>query len=237
VRASSVTFGRAAATLSVRSAKLLADIAELELFEAMGSGQLVVDATDGKPRFSLKAKLPRGDLGKVVEAFSGLRGIQGQGDVSIDFAASGETLQDILHTISGKAGLAMNEGGRLGIDLKSLTKAAQNRPITGWSHALRATTPIENLIARLTLSDGAVYADAVNAMTPDGIVTATGGGNLRTGLVDLKVKIGTPNATERELKALALEAAPDQISVKGPWSAPTIRSETPKSPPPTTPEK
>ncbi|RZI38720.1 hypothetical protein EGT07_32760, partial [Herbaspirillum sp. HC18] len=60
--------GRTAATLTVRSGKLLADIAEVELGAGTASLQVTADTTGLVPRYGLKGKLENLDAAQMAAA-------------------------------------------------------------------------------------------------------------------------------------------------------------------------
>ncbi len=228
MKARAIDLGRGAATLSIKDGRLLADIAELEMFGSRVSGLISVDAAQAVPRYKLKMKLAGADLGAIGQAFGSGNAIQGTGDVIADLDAKGEWASDLARSATGKVVLAMKDGGRLGFDFRVLSELARANTVNGWSLARRNATNIEALDARFVLSDGVVRAEALSAMTSDGLLTATGGGNLKTGVVDLRLSLGGARARKSEQEALALDTVRDTVLVKGPWSEPTFRYEGPR---------
>jgi len=225
VRTGGPELGPSAAALSIKGGKLLADIAEVDIDGvARGSGQLSIDTNGTLPRYVVRGKIAGVDLGRLVPESTGLVPIQGRGDVVVDVAATGDTGPELIRTSSGKISLAMPAGGRIGLDLKALVTAAQQQPLKGWSHPVaRGSTTVENLQSRLVLSEGVIYTESFSAALNDGLLTASGGGNLRSGLMDMRLSMASRAAADRSV------AGPQQtvesIVLQGPWNEPSIQAE------------
>ena len=66
--------GRGAATIAVRSGKLLADIAELELYGGKASAQVTANTNEIVPRYTLRGKVENFDAGPAGAAAVRLHG-------------------------------------------------------------------------------------------------------------------------------------------------------------------
>jgi AsmA protein len=220
VRTGGPEFGQSAVTLSLRNGKLLADVAEVAIGDARGTGQVTVDVNGPGPRYSVRGKLTSLDLGRIAPDAQGGAALRGKGDVMADITATGETTYDLLRTVTGKVALAMPSGGRIGIDLRSLLAAAQKQPVSGWA-AARGVTNVDSLQGRLVLSEGVVYTETFSAGLGDSLLTASGGGNLYSGQVDLKLSMAARTAAASAPAAHAV----DSLMLRGPWHEPLVRAE------------
>ena len=229
VRTGSFDLGQSAATLTLKNGKLLADLAEVAIEDARGSGQLTVDMSDAEPRYVLRGKVAGLDLGRInPDTLTGALPLQGRGDLVADVSATGDTQLDLLRTLSGKIGLAMPTGGRVGLDLKSLLSAAQKQPLLGWGANARGSTSVDSLQGRIIVSEGVVFTASFSAALGDSQLTASGGGNLRNGLVDLRLSMASRSA-ERGGGPSAVGQPVDALILRGPWNEPQIRAERPST--------
>lgn len=236
VRTGGVDLGQSAATLSVKRGKLLADIAEFAIDDARGTGQIIVDTNTAEPRYVVRGKLTDFDVSRLMPEAPGVVPLQGKGELVADITAVGDDASELFRTMSGKMSVSMPAGGRVGIDLKGLVAAAQKQPVNGWSQVRRGATMVDSLQGRLVLSEGVIYTEAFSAAMGDAMLTATGGGSLRSGVLDLRVLMAGRTTGERTAHAAAaLTGQADAIVLKGPWHEPSIRAETvsgPDAPPP-----
>lgn len=223
VRTGGTDFGQSAATLSIKGGKLLADFAEIVLDDARGAGQLIVDTNAANPRYVVRGKFTNFDVSRLMPDAAGSVPLQGRGELVADVSATGDELSELLRSVSGKVSVHMPAGGRVGLDLRGLLAAAHKQPVSGWSQARRGATSVDSLQGRLILSEGVVYTESFSAALGDAMLTATGGGNLRSGVVDLRLSMAGRGTAAVQTSTPAADA----ILLKGPWYEPSIRADSP----------
>ena len=127
-----LALGRGAATITVRSGKLLADIAELELYCGKLSAQVTANANELVPRYTLRGKIENLDCaarpGPCCSARRSSPAARRSPSIS---RAIGQTPAELLRRLSGKATLTMADGGRLGLDMKSLAHRGEGQGSAG----------------------------------------------------------------------------------------------------------
>jgi hypothetical protein len=126
-------------------------------------------------------------------------------------------MKGVLGSLSGKAGLALIDAGRLGLDLRALLYAAQRSSTKGWASAGKGQTALEVLDLRVNVVDGIVVTDQLNAKSAG--LTITGGGrvNVAQQLFDMTLQFNN------------LERAPssgETLLVTGTWADPEFRTES-----------
>lgn len=221
VLADKLEFGQSAATLSIKSGKLRADVAEVTLDAARGSGQLMIDTNSSDPRFVVRGKLSNIEVSRLLPDGASAMPLQGRGEFVADVAAVGQTSTDLLRTLSGKISLAMPTGARVGMDLKGLLASAQKQPVSGWALTRRGSTTVDSLQGRIVVSEGVIYTEAFSAALGDALMTASGGGNLKSGMLDVKLSLATGKSGDRGTAGPLI----DSLTFRGPWHEPSIRAE------------
>src|SRR5262249_22755279 len=192
--------GRGAATITVRSGNLLAELAELELLSGMISGQITVNSNELVPRYAVRAKIENLESGAATAALFGAPVLAGRSTLSFDVAGSGRTPAELLRAVSGKATLSVPEGGKLPLDLKAVRAAAKADPETGCGHRARCQSGLEPFEARALIQDGIVLGEVAHARTGSTALAATGRIDLAQRTLELRLQI-KPNApTDRPLK-------------------------------------
>ena len=216
--------GRGAATITVRSGKLLADIAELELHAGKVSAQITANTNEIVPRYTLRGKVENFEAGPAGAALFGANLLTGRSTLTLDIAAAGQTPAEILRALSGKATLTMAEGGRVGLDIKALRAAAKANGPPGWGLLAKGQTSLEQIEARALLRDGVLITETVQARSGAMGLAASGRVDLSERTLDLHLAL-TPNApTDRPLKAADMAGA-EAVTVRGFWQEPFVRGQ------------
>lgn len=252
----SMSFGRGAASLSLKDGVLLADVAELEIGkDGRCGGQFGFQMEGQVPSYSLRGKIESIDISMLMNALWSYSIVSGNSDVTIDLKAAGDSKEKMLSSLQGRVGVIQPGSGQIGLDLRTLAATTRAQMQKGWGGATRGQTAIDGLAAEFFLVDGRLIAEKVGARAGDAVLSAVGSINVRDQVGDLKVFITHPqrdaNATDvAPLAARGLEAANSNergnaagaagaepkvsgggLQVKGPLTLPEIRF-IPLSPPP-----
>lgn len=216
-----MSFGRAAASLTLKNGRLLADIAELEIDGAAhGAGQFEVDMAAAEPRYTLRCKIDQLDASRFPAVLFNQFSMRGRANVIADVAATGETGPRLLSTMGGKVTIAMPAGGQLGLDLTELFSTALARsPTIGWGDAAAGHTTVDNFIGRFQITRGLWSAEQLTARSGIALYGGTGAINAPAGTLDLVLT-----------RALALAQAGESghdpgvaLVLRGPWRNPAMQ--------------
>lgn len=218
-----VELGRSAATVALKDGRLLADLAELKFNGGEGGGQITADFTGYLPKFTVRGKLDRVDMGPLSNAFAGRPLLQGQANIVADIAGVGATLQDVLKGLAGKFSVRLPEGARIGLDLKTLATAARIKDVTGWDAYARGSTSFDQMDLRLVLRDGIVLTESAEARSGDGTWSATGVANLLSNRIDVRL---TQSAGAQPFTPANAAVRQAVLELHGPLNGPSIRTGT-----------
>lgn len=223
------TIGRSAATVSLRDGKMLADLAELEFSDGTrGGGQIRIDQSGDNPSFGMQAKFESPDVGQAIQAVFGHPTVQGRGSVTIDLTAMGDTGESLLQSLAGKLCVTLAEGGRVGIDINSLTSPqSQSLPDGKWQQVSATAISVDKLDARFTVTNGVLRAQSAEAVSGERALKADGAISLVERRLDMELAVGDviKAATENEASEAVKMHAREIINMHGPWSAPQIRND------------
>jgi AsmA protein len=208
--------GRGAATISVRSGKLLAELAELELHSGVVSGQFTANANDLVPRYALRGKVENFEAGPAGASLFGAPVLSGRSTLQIDVASAGQT-----PALAGKATITMPEGGKLPLDLKAVRAAAKADGPPGWGQMAKGQVGLEQIEAKALIKDGVLVAETVLARSGATGLGATGRIDLTEQTLDLRLC----RPTARSNPPTSLTARPSPCAAPG-----TLRSCAPKRP-------
>lgn len=215
--------GRFAASVSLKGGRLLADIAEFSIDTGQGSGQITANFMDPTPQVSVRGKLEGIEAARASTLLMGHSALQGPSTISVDLSARGDSGAELLGGLRGKATLSLREGGRVGIDVKSLMSAAQKTKLEGWDVATKGQTTIDGLEAKLRIDHGVIASELIEARSGESLLKAFGTVNLASRQIDLRVLLDGPPTSAARVDAGAVPK--DILVFRGPLSAPSIQVE------------
>jgi AsmA protein len=227
------TIGRSAATVSLRSGKMLADIAELEFEDGTrGGGQIRIDMSGANPNYGVQAKFEVADVARPAQLIFGHPTVQGRGAVTVDLNATGNTGESLLGSLDGKLYVTLLEGGRVGLDINKLAEP-EGQPVSSgtWQDVSARAISVDKLDARFTVNRGVVRTQAAEAVSGARALRAEGTISLIEQSLDMQLAVGDvakPAADSPETGTTVLKLKPSEIiHVRGPWSAPAVRTGPP----------
>jgi len=215
-----VPVGRSAASIAVRSGKLIANIVELELPMGTASGRLTADVSDFPPRYALRGKIDNFEPAPAATWLTGLPLLSGRSVLKLDLKTTGQTPTEVLKGLAGTVGLSLAEGGKLGLDLRAIRAGAET--VANPSQLVKGATGIDALEARAKLVDGLLVAEHVQARAAGHSISASGSANLLDRTLDVRLLV-QPAPGE---KAPPSEAGSAGLILNGPWALPSVRQDT-----------
>ena len=219
----SYTLGQGAATITAQAGKLHADITELELPSGTLSAQVTAIMSEAAPRYALRAKIEKLEIGSVSAVVAGAPALSGQATLAVDLTATGYSLADLAKRLSGKATLAMPEGGRMALDLKAL-RAAAKTGVRGWAELAKSPTSLDRLEARALIIEGVAFTEEVQARAGDVALMLTGRFGIADGNMDARLMLKAGAAPPDQPLRL-VDAAVETLTLRGPWASPEVRGE------------
>ena len=210
--------GQAAVAITLKNGKLLADVAELAIEEGVFKGQFVVDRVGVDPRYGLTGKLSGVEAGRLLQRALGRNPLQGRADITLNLVTAGDTSDELLTGLGGKAQVEMREGGRLGLDLRALAQSAKRGDLRGWQAAGTSTTGLDQLALRLDVHQGVLHTKILQAKSGASAFTGAGRIDLIRQALEFAVVFETTDPSIRP-------SAGSVLVLNGPWAAPSVRVE------------
>mgnify|MGYP001169822354 CR=1 FL=1 len=180
-----------------------------------------IDATASPPSFALTLKSDNASAGQVLQLLTGQDWVSGTGAISAALSGSGDTQEQIIGTLKGKASVTLGAGAIAGPDIVAMLGQASQRILTGWSLDTPSRTAFSSLALDVTMADGIATLGAAALDAPGLKVSVTGDIDFLRRAVDLRAD---PKliAADRDVSGL-----PVKIVVNGPWGAPRIYPDVP----------
>ncbi|HJU30734.1 MAG TPA: AsmA-like C-terminal region-containing protein [Hyphomicrobiaceae bacterium] len=214
--------GRGAATVAVRSGKLVADIAELDLFGGRMSAQVITDANEIVPRYALRGRLENFEAGPAAAALFGSAVVAGRSSLTLDVEGTGQTPTELLRRLSGKAAMTMPEGGRVSVDAKALRAVPKAGQGAGWGALAKGQTSVEPIELKAIIRAGVLWTEPVRVRSGALGIGASGHVDLAGRTLDLTLAAKPSVPTDRALTAADLAGA-EAVTVRGSWQEPFVR--------------
>jgi hypothetical protein len=136
----------------------------------------------------------------------------------LSLVTAGDTAQELLTGLGGKAQVEMREGGRLGLDLRTLAQSAKRGDLRGWHAAGTSTTGLDQLALRLDVHQGVLHTKILQAKSGTSAFTGAGSIDLIQQALEFAVAFETTDPSIRP-------AAGSVLVLNGPWAAPSVRVE------------
>ncbi len=219
LRAGSMEFGRFAASLSLKKGRLLADVVEISVDGGRASGQVTADFGTDQPQLAIRGRLEDIDASRATTALLGHSALQGLSTITVDITSAGDSIPELMNALKGKVAFSLQEGGKIGIDVKSLLDAAQKGKLEGWEAVTRGQTLVDGLEAKLRVDKGIVASELVEATAGSSLLRAIGTVSLPSRQLDMRLLLdAVPEATKANIPN-------DVLVFRGPLSAPSITVE------------
>jgi hypothetical protein len=211
--------GQGAIAVTLKNGKLLADVAELAIEDGVFKGQFSVERNGSEPRYGLTGKLDGVEAGRLLQKSLGRNPLQGKADVTLSLTTVGDTREDLLMALDGRAKVVMRESARLGLDLKTLVQLARKSELRGWQAAGTAIMGLDALTVMVDIHKGVLHASIAQAKSGTSAIFGGGYLDLPGRTMEFSLGLRTAETSSR------LAAASDVLLLSGPWQSPVVTLE------------
>ncbi|MEP3784441.1 AsmA family protein [Ascidiaceihabitans sp.] len=188
------------------NSRIVFELREVQAYGGTVSGQFVMNNRNG---LSVGGKIFANSISMkpLLGDAAGITRLNGAGDAEVSFLASGNSVQSIMNSMSGKGALKLGKGTIEGLDLNALM---------GNGKGSGGTTVFDSLVATFDMKDGNLRNDDLLFSLPN--YEARGKGRVGLGAQDIDY-VFTPTA----LRANSGQGLAIPVKVTGPWADPKIR--------------
>ena len=211
--------GQGAVAITLKNGKLLAEVAELVIEDGVFKGQLAVERVGRDPRYALNGKLDGVEAGRLLQRSLGRNPLQGRADATINLVTTGDTVDELLTGLGGKAKIVMRDGGRLGLDLRTLIQSAKRAELRGWQSVGTAVTGLDSLSLAIDVQHGVVHAKIADAKSGSNTIFGGGYVDLHGQALEFSLGLRTADTSSR------VAATSDALRLSGPWQSPRLTHE------------
>ncbi|MDZ4094328.1 MAG: AsmA family protein [Paracoccaceae bacterium] len=207
----SVSLGRTRALITLDRGRAVFDIRELVAYGGTVSGTFVVNGRNG---LSVGGDLAVAGLAMqpLLKDMAQYDRLIGTGDLRVKFLSVGNSMDALMHTLSGDGQLSFGKGELRGLDLAGMLRTLD----TGYVGE-GAKTIFDSITASFAIKDGVLRSDDLKLAAP--LITATGKGTVGIGAQMLDFRV-LPTALA---KADGTGGVKVPLLITGPWAAPKFR--------------
>lgn len=168
-----------------------------DLYGGSYAGDVRLDARGRNPKVSLNDVLSNVQLGELLNAMTGEARLSGVGNLSINAATTGNTVNQMMAALNGDVSLSMDEGRYLGTDIwyeirKAKAKYSKTEPP---EEPENPYTDVTEFGGSATMTNGVVRNDEFRAGAPFLRLDGSGSINLVSEALDYRLiarMVGTP---------------------------------------------
>lgn len=193
------------ALITIDRSRAVLELRRATVFDGSVTGQLVANNRNG---LSVAGNLRATeiDMQKFLIDMAEIDRLTGKAEANIEFLGSGNTVDEIMKSLSGNGGLSMGRGVILGIDLDKLMRSGDGSG---------GTTVFDDLSATYTIAAGQLLNEDLQLLLSN--FRAEGAGRIGIGPQDMDYTF-TPIA----LRANSGKGLAIPVRITGPWTSPRI---------------
>jgi AsmA protein len=185
--------GQTAVAANLRSGNLTLAIGESQAFGGILKGSLALSKSTAGANLQAQLQFTEVMLDQTLDAFFGVRRVEGRGDISVAVSSSGGSIYDLAKAMNGTVTMASHKGAISGFNVEQSLKRLERNPLAVRGSDFRGgRTPYDELAVKLKVTDGTAHAQDVRIETPAMRVGLNGSSSIASRDFDLK---GTASLT------------------------------------------
>jgi len=222
IRYQHVKIGKSALTVSIKDRLLKANLTELQLYKGRTKGQIIVNARNKTPALSIKTKVLDVQALPFLKDMNGFDWIEGMANINLDVTTSGRTQNQLVKSLKGTAGFSFADGAIRGVNIAQMVRNVKNINFSGWSRSKTEKTDFSKLGATFSINKGIATTGDLAMIGPFVRLTGKGTVNLPSKTLNFRLQPKLVGSSEGQGGVVDLGGLDIPVTVKGPWSKPSI---------------
>lgn len=221
MQARNLQFGRTAMKVSLVDGRMQADLTEFNIYQGTGTGRAVINSRGAIPSFSLSANIEKAQALPLLTAIAEVQNLEGVGAFDLDILASGNSIDALMHSLSGTANMQVADGAITGVNLASVLRSAQSFLLTGKISADNqavATTDFSTLQGSFVIANGIARNSDMLMLGPLLRVTGKGEINLGQQTLDYHLNPKAVASLKGQGGIADLQGISAPFRIHGPWN-------------------
>jgi AsmA protein len=182
-----VNLGQTAVAANLRAGNLTLAIGESQAFGGVIRGSLALAKSTAGADLQAQLQFNEVMLDQTLDAFFGVRRIEGRGNIGIAVSASGGSIYELAKGLNGNVTLSSRKGSIAGLNVEQSLKRLERNPLAVRGSDFRGgRTPYDELAVNLKVTNGTAHAQDVRIETPAMRVGMAGSSSIASRDFDLK---------------------------------------------------
>ena len=179
--------GQTAVAANLRGGNLTLAIGESQAFGGVIKGSLSLAKSTAGANLQAQLHFTEVMLDQTLDAFFGVRRIEGRGDINVAVAGSGGSIYALAKALNGNITMTSRKGAIVGFNVEQSLKRLERNPLAVRGSDFRGgRTPYDELAVSLKVTDGTAHAQDVRIETPAMKVGLNGSSSIADRDFDLK---------------------------------------------------
>jgi AsmA protein len=215
IKIGTAQLGRTAVSTNMRNGKLDVTIGESQAFAGIAKGSLGLASIKGGATVTSHLQFVDVDLESCLGQVFGIRRLAGRGNLALNVEGSGSSVLAVTNTLNGTASLTAHDGALAGINVETLLRRLERRPLSGNGDFRSGRTPFDQFTLAIKIDQGQVSVDDMHLTGPAVRLAVSGQVSVPTRDLDLKgvaTLVSSETANEFDLPFI----------VQGQWDDPIM---------------
>lgn len=224
-----VTLSDAVVATTLDGGRLTADLSRFNAFNGAWTGKLVLNAQTGAPILSLSMTGDNVLMSNMLATLSGFDRLTGTGQFKITAKATGNSIDEIMHSFDGDMSTALVDGSIKGLNVLQLVRsasslrealAAGNLNKLDFASVLSSAeeTDFSTFNTVLTVRDGVANVDVMKLVSPVLGIDGSGTINLGGQSLDLRLATSIDKKAQGQGSVVQLNGIPVPVRLSGAWN-------------------
>jgi AsmA protein len=218
-------FAPAAIDAALGSGVLKATFSNIGAYGGQASGELIVDASNGSPAYTLRSDLAGVRALPLLRSAADFDKLDGKMQAKIGVRSTGTSQRAIMANLSGTVFAVFQDGAIKGLNVAQMIRSLASGTLSGWQEGKEQATDLAQLSASFKIDKGQAITTDLNLVGP--LVKMTGAGTIDLGTKMLAFR-GEPKlvlTTEGQGRAADPVGLGIPVVIEGSWAEPRIYPE------------
>ena len=194
----------------------------LGAYGGQASGQLVVDATTGKPTYALSSDLMGVRALPLLRSAAGFDKLDGKLQAKMALRSAGNSQRAIMSNLGGTVFTNFQDGAIRGLNVAQMIRSLTSGTLSGWQEGKEQTTDLTQLSASFRIEKGQATTSDLNLVGPLVKMSGAGTVDLGTQMLAFRVEPKLVMTTEGQGRAADPVGLGIPVVIDGPWTEPRI---------------
>src|ERR1700738_4225069 len=215
-------FAPAAIDAALGSGVLKATFSNIGAYGGQASGELIVDASNGSPAYTLRSDLAGVRALPLLRSAADFDKLDGKMQAKIGVRSTGTSQRAIMANLAGTVFAVFQDGAIKGLNVAQMIRSLTSGTLSGWQEGKEQVTDLTQLSASFRIDRGQATTADLNLVGPLVKITGSGTIDLAAKALALRVEPKLVLTTEGQGRPSDPVGLGIPVVIDGPWAEPRI---------------